>query len=176
MSNEENSDREKTKRARQGDQEAFVELVSEHVEKVARITLYIVGSCAIAEEITQEAFLKAYEKIQTLRRGVPFGNWVVRIAKNLAIDRIRRSKRKLPLVKEVDWGNPNDQDIVQDVRKVLMELPQKFRLPLLLTYYEGMSTAEVSRLLRIPVGTVKSRIFHAKAKMRKTLESEAGDD
>lgn len=172
MPNERDRDSDTFQRAREGDREAFVELVSCCMEKVARIVLYIVGNRAISEEVAQEAFLRAYEKIHTLKHGVPFDNWITRIAKNLAIDKVRRRKRVRPLLKEVDWGDPNDHDIVQDVRRELMKLPEKFRLPLLLTYYEGMSVVEVSKMLRIPVGTVKSRIHHAKGKMRKALESE----
>jgi len=155
--------------ARNGDKSAFIELVEIHMEKVARITLYVVGNKALAEEITQEAFLKAFQKIHTLKVGIPFVNWAVRIAKNLAIDVLRKKKRMLPLNFEVDWGNPNDQSIVLDVRQELMKLPLKLRMPLVLEYYEGLGMNEIAKLLKIPAGTVKSRIHNAKLKMKKAL-------
>lgn len=175
MSDEQETTRKLTEDARNGDKEAFISLTKSCMERVSRVCLYVAGNRAVAEELTQEAFLKAFTKIHTLKPGIPFENWVIRIAKNLAIDFYRKNKRKLPLEIEVDWGEPSDNAIVLDIRRELMNLPEKFRLPLLLEFYEGLSMGEISKLLKIPPGTVKSRIHHAKEKMKKALSGKGND-
>ncbi len=175
MSDELETTSKLTEDARNGDKEAFISLTKTCMEKVARVCLYVTGNKAIAEEITQEAFLKAFTKIHSLKPGIPFENWVIRIAKNLAIDFYRKNKRKLPLDIEIDWGDPNDDAVVLDVRREIMNLPEKFRLPLLLDFYEGLTMGEISKLLKIPIGTVKSRIFHAKEKMKSILSGNSNE-
>lgn len=153
---------------KQGNSDAFIKLADHHKDKVAVISFVVIGNRAEAEEITQDAFLRAYTNINTLRNEVPFGLWVGKIAKNLAIDRLRRRKRILDPPN--DWSSgDNLTEIIMDVRKEIMELPLNLRIPLTLLYFDSHTIEEIARIMRIPVGTVKSRIFKAKEIIKRRL-------
>ncbi len=153
--------------AKSGNTDAFIALVDECKERIARIAFYITGSRDEAEEVAQEAFLRAFTQLGTLKPHIPFAIWVGRIAKNLSIDRIR--KRKLPPDDLLDWGDEGHPEIVMDVRKAIMELPIGLRLPVTMLYFDSLQIEEISKILKIPQGTVKSRIFKAKEILRRRL-------
>lgn len=155
-------------KAKKGNNDAFIELADHYKDKVAIVSFVVVGNKAEAEEITQDAFLRAYTNIGTLKMEIPFGLWVSKIAKNLAIDRLRR-RRSIP-DPLCDWTFGNDfTEIVLDVRKEIMELPLNLRLPLTMLYYEAHTIEEIAKIMKIPVGTVKSRIFKAKEIIKRRL-------
>lgn len=155
-------------KAKKGDDDAFIQLADHYKDKVAIVSFVVVGSRAEAEEITQDAFLRAYTNIGTLKIEIPFGLWVSKIAKNLAIDRLRR-RRSIP-DPPCDWSLGNDfTEIVLDVRKEIMELPLNLRLPLTMLYFEAHTIEEIAKIMKIPVGTVKSRIFKAKEIIKRRL-------
>jgi RNA polymerase sigma-70 factor (ECF subfamily) len=155
-------------KAKQGSSDAFIQLADHHKDKVAVISFVVIGNRAEAEEITQDAFLRAYTNINSLKIEIPFGLWVGKIAKNLAIDRLRR-RRRIPDPPN-DWSSgDNLTEIVLDVRKEIMELPLDLRLPLTLLYFDSHTIEEIAKIMRIPVGTVKSRIFRAKEIIKRRL-------
>lgn len=154
--------------ARQGSTDAFIQLADRYKDKVSIVSFVVIGSKAEAEEITQDAFLRAYTNIGTLKNEIPFGLWVSKIAKNLAIDRLRR-KRHIPDPPSFWSCGDNLTEIVLDVRKEIMELPLNLRLPLTMLYYESHTIEEIAKIMKIPVGTVKSRIFKAKEIIKRRL-------
>ncbi|HOO97681.1 MAG TPA: RNA polymerase sigma factor [Caldisericia bacterium] len=161
------------KQARGGDRDAFVVLVKDCMEQVARIPYYILGNREQAEEVTQEAFLKAFTKLSQLADDVPFKNWVSRIAKNLSIDILRKrilfqKFQRNGLSEEVD----TDKEIVLDVRRALMKIPVNQRLPLTLEYYDGLKMEDISQITGVPIGTIKSRIHAAKKKLKELLSDK----
>jgi len=161
------NERQLVESAKSGNDDAFIELANLCKESVARIAFYIIGSRDEAEEIAADAFLKAYLSIKTLRDDVPFSVWVARIAKNLSIDKLRR-KKSFQRQTEDSKGS-DDEEMAMDIRKEVMDLPIKLRLPLTMLYYDSMQIEDISKILGIPQGTVKSRIFLAKERLKRRL-------
>lgn len=155
-------------KAKEGNDDAFIQLADHYKNKVAIVSFVVIGSKAEAEEITQDAFLRAYTNINSLKAEIPFGLWVCKIAKNLAIDRLRR-RRSIP-DPPCDWSfGDNLTETVMDVRKEIMELPLNLRLPLTMLYFDAHTIEEIAKIMKIPIGTVKSRIFKAKEILKRRL-------
>lgn len=155
--------------ALKGNEGAFMTLVSECKETVARVAYFISCNRDEADDIASEAFLKAWTNLRTKKKDIPFCIWVCRIAKNIAIDRYRKRKFRI----NEDFSTDTDiSDEVMDIRVALVDLPPEQRLPIIMMYYDDMTVSDISKVLQIPQGTVKSRIHTAKSKMRKRL----GDD
>lgn len=152
-----------------GDQEAFLALADACKDTVARIAYYVVGNRDEAEDITSEAFLKAWISLGTKKNDIPFKVWVSRIAKNAAIDRLRK-RRPIPI--DLQPNHRDEPEEILDVRRELMSLPVDMRLPLTMMYYDDMSIADIAKVMHIPEGTVKSRIHNAKERMRKRLGND----
>lgn len=155
--------------AASGDEEAFMMLASQCRDTIGRVAYFIARNRDEADDIASESFLRAWVHIRTKKPDIPFRIWVARIAKNLAIDKYRRSKQNIP--QEV-WFEPDLPAEVIDVRKALLDLPVDQRMAVTLMYFDDMSVSDIARVMGIPEGTVKSRVFLAKEKMRKRL----GDD
>jgi RNA polymerase sigma-70 factor (ECF subfamily) len=147
-------------------------LLSENAPLVFRVARGVLRNDADAEDVAQEALLKAYRKFGRLKEREKFRAWLVRISFRLALDRLRANKRRQ--LREAQWvleqtrAEPHSGGHVEFQRqfdRALDELPEKQRLVLLLAAMEGHTLEEVSALLAVPMGTVKSRLFFA----RKTL-------
>ena len=137
-----------------------------------RVARGVLRNDADAEDVAQEALLRAYRKFARLREPFRFRGWLVRITFRLALDRLRAIKRRQ--LREAQWvfetsrnaqSSSENPEFQRQFHLALDELPEKQRLVLLLAAMEGHTLDEVSVLLAIPVGTVKSRLFFA----RKTL-------
>ncbi len=134
-----------------------------------RVARGVLRNDADAEEVAQDALLRAYQKIERLRDRVSFRAWLVRITFRLALDRLRSMKRRQ--LRESQWvferarqesHSGENAEFQRQFGRALEELPEKQRLVLLLAAMEGHSLEEVSELLAVPVGTVKSRLFVAR--------------
>lgn len=148
------------------------ELLVECAPLAFRVARGVLRNDADAEDVAQEALLRAHRRFERLRAPEKFRAWLVRIGFRLALDRLRAAKRRKQ--REAQWvyentrGNVHTGENVEFQRQfdlAMDELPEKQRLVLLLAAMEGHSTEEVAALLAVPVGTVKSRLFVA----RKTL-------
>jgi RNA polymerase sigma-70 factor (ECF subfamily) len=127
---------------------------------------------ADAEDVAQEALLRAHRRFEGLRERTRFRTWLVRISFRIALDRLRAIKRRQ--VREAQWVLENSRiaahqgenaEFQRQFDHAMDELPEKQRLVLFLAAMEGHTLEEVSLLLAVPIGTVKSRLFFA----RKTL-------
>ncbi len=145
-----------------------------------RVARGVLRNTADAEDVAQEALLRAYRGFNRLRDPNRFRGWLVRIAFRLALDRLRSAKRREQ--RDLDWSRPAHQPLAANAEDIaasnefqahldraLEELPEKLRLVLLLTAMEGHTIDEIAALLAIPVGTVKSRIFAARKKLAEKL-------
>lgn len=153
-------------------QRAWDELLVRNAPLAFRVARGVLRNDADAEDVAQEALLKAYRRFERLREPAKFRAWLVRISFRLALDRLRAAKRRQQ--RETQWvyestrGNARtgeNAEFQRQFERAMDELPEKQRLVLLLAAMEGHTIDEVSRMLAVPVGTVKSRIFFA----RKTL-------
>lgn len=145
-----------------------------------RIAQGVLRNAADAEDVAQEALLKAFQSIHRLRDRRRFRAWLVRITFRMALDRWRSAKRREQ--RETDWSRPEQRPLPQNaedmavssefqarLERAVEELPEKLRLVLLLSAIQGYTLEEVSAMLAIPTGTVKSRLFFARKQLAEKL-------
>ena len=146
-----------------------------------RVARGILRNDADAEDVAQEALLRAYRRFDGLRDAQRFRGWLVRIVFRLALDRARSAKRRE--LRETEWAQPARRDVALNAEelaassefqacfdKALDALPEKLRLVLLLAAMEGHTLEEVAAMLGLPVGTVKSRLFVGRKKLAEKLQ------
>jgi RNA polymerase sigma-70 factor, ECF subfamily len=142
-----------------------------------RVARGVLRNSADAEDVSQEALLRAYRRFHRLRDRNRFRAWLVRIAFRLALDRFRSAKRREQ--RETLWAQPVPQATTEDLaassefqahlERALEGLPEKLRLVLLLSAMEGHTQEEVAAILGLPLGTVKSRLFFARKQLAEKL-------
>jgi len=158
----------------------FEELLADCGALAYRVARGVLRNTADAEDVAQEALLRAYRKFDQLREPQRFRGWLVRVAFRLALDRARSARRRER--REFDWAQPvrlaaapTAEDLAASSEfqahfdRALDTLPDKPRLVLLLCAMEGYTLEEVAGTLGIPVGTVKSRLFVARKKLAEKL-------
>jgi RNA polymerase sigma-70 factor (ECF subfamily) len=154
----------------------FRELYDREYNAVYRAIRAVVLDPAAAEDLTQETFVRAYRARQRYKPTAPPGAWLRRIGVNLAISHLRRQKlaRFLParLYVAPDRREYEQAEARDVVTKALAALSPKLRAAVVLHYYEGMTRDEIAATLRIPAGTVASRIAKAVAIMRRATDSD----
>lgn len=170
-------------RVLEGDTNAFEELVLEYEKKVYNVALRMLNNSEDAADMTQEAFIKAYNSLQSFRGDSKFSVWLYRIVSNVCLDFLR-SKNRRPTVSlsvEDDDGEDAQLDVADEsqspellldrkltrdsVRRGLDSLPPDYRQILLLREIQGLSYDEIAQALSLEVGTVKSRIFRARKRL-----------
>lgn len=164
--------------AHAGDREAFGELVTRHAGQARRLARTILRDEADADDAAQDAFLAALKNLGRYDPERPFGPWLLRIVANAAIDRRRRRKVRAtePLSTQVasHQKQPDHRVIRRETRvaleAALLELPERRRMAVVLFDVEGYSHQEIADILGVPVGTVRSDVFHARRKLRAVLE------
>ncbi|NLY55853.1 MAG: sigma-70 family RNA polymerase sigma factor [Firmicutes bacterium] len=168
------SERELVMKAREGDTAAFGLLAQRYGQRVYATVLLLVRSHQDAEDIVQEAFLKALNNLRQFRQEASFGTWLQRIAYNLAYDFLRR-RREIPgsdlltIVAPIDSGIPNTLDRLE-LLGALETLPPEMRAVLVLRHGEDLSIQEIAATLKIPAGTVKSRLYNGYRRLRAELK------
>lgn len=174
---------------KKGDQQAFAELVELYKDKVYQISYRMVGNVHEAEDIAQEAFLRAYMNIETYDVDRKFSTWLFRIATNLSIDRLRKKKPDYYMDQEVEGTTgltlssqiaatdelPEDQVITHElqdwIQAEILNLPSKYRSAIILKYIEDLSLKEIGDVLDLPIATVKTRIHRGREALRKRLSN-----
>ncbi|MFN3653591.1 MAG: RNA polymerase sigma factor [Armatimonadota bacterium] len=167
--NEHLPDAELVDRALQGDPSAFAALCDRYRKRVWRIANSFARG-ADAEDLAQEAVLRAYRGLRSYQRGAPFDAWLCRIALNVGHDHLRSAwKRRVTLFDSPSGGpeeagpdQPADEaqlrEVQRRVRQEVASLPEPQRVPIWLHYFEGFTLAEVARMERIPEATLRSRM------------------
>src|SRR5215469_8399121 len=174
--------------AKKGDLEAFSELVHRYDRNIFRIAQHITHNEEDAQDVVQDAFLKAYQNLAQFQGNSKFYTWLVRIAVNEALMKLRRRKTSKTvsidedvetedgsMPREVaDWGpNPEQlygQSELGDIlQKTIQGLPQSFRTVFVLRDIEGLSTEETAEMLNLSVPAVKSRLLRARLQLRERL-------
>jgi RNA polymerase sigma-70 factor, ECF subfamily len=149
----------------------FGERIAENQRRVFQIAYSILGNAADAEDIAQEAFLRAYQKFASLREAEKFRGWVNRIVFRLALNRQRGHRRRL--TRDTAWQmtetamvdgakDAEQQVLLERLRREIERLPEKLQSVLQLSLVEEMDAADVGAVLGIPAGTVRSRLHTAR--------------
>lgn len=171
------SDEEVVKITRTKDKEVYAEVVKRYQEKLMRYAKYLVNDEERAADVVQDAFIKAFIKLNSFDTQRQFSSWIYRIVHNEAINLINKYKKEQPLPEEVDFDsgiNVEEEYTKKEIRKMvkscLGEIPLMYREPLGLYFLEEKSYLEISDILRIPTGTVGTRINRAKLIMKKKCQ------
>ncbi len=164
--------------ARGGSSDAFGALVDRYRAPVVRLAYSLTHDADEAKDIAQDAFLRAYRRIESFRPDRPFSRWLFVIARNASLDALRR-RRRLAAVQapgEIEPEDPQERAMrnqdAERVRLALADLPPHYRTVLEMYYDAGMRYREIAEALGIPIGTVKTYIARGKRRLRDVLEAE----
>jgi len=152
--------------AKQGNKDALEQLISENYAIVRGYLIKVTLNQLLAEDLTQECFLKALDNLQKFVPTGKFSTWLITIANNLYYDYIRKN-RKIIVGLDIEMESAHNQDTIIDniefkeVVKVISSLPYDKRIAFVLKHYYGFSYEEISNMVKCPIGTVKSRIFNS---------------
>jgi len=191
-SEEPGADRALVERAARGDREAFGLLVRRHQDRVFNVAYQVVRNREDALDVAQDAFVKAFASLPSFKGEASFSTWTHRIVVNLAIDCLRRRRRAGPT--EYDdrkaaseegaarLAAPDDPQSALETRQIrsilargIEALPPLHRAVLILREVEGLSYEEIARAVGCSLGTVMSRLFHARRKLQKVMEPNLDD-
>jgi RNA polymerase sigma-70 factor (ECF subfamily) len=160
-----------------GDQSAFKILVKRHKEKVRNIVYLTMSSSDLVDDIAQEVFITLYRKLKNFRFESQFTTWLYRITVNKCKDHLRKKNVRKIFMPLQEGGEVShlvtsveDNDLSKVVMNAVSKLPVKLRIPLLLKDIEGFSYQEIAESLECEMGTVKSRIFRARDRLKTILE------
>lgn len=184
------SDADLVRQAREGDADAFAVLVARYQDRVFNTCYRLCHDHADALDLTQSAFLKALEALPRFEARANFYTWIYRIAVNLALSARRASRRR----RHASLDDPDacerprvvaapperfdvargaaERELVERLEQALAKLEAPFRVAVVLKDIEGMDYATIAEILKVPVGTVKSRIHRGRLMLRELLETE----
>jgi RNA polymerase sigma-70 factor (ECF subfamily) len=176
---------------REGDTIAYRGLVEKYQDRVYHMVYGMVRNREDARDITQDAFVKAYDNLQRFRLESSFYTWIYRIAMNLSIDHLRRRKRKGTTEFDETIANRDEHGGIDEIHNqespskalerkrlydrimtAMQDLPEDQRQVVLLRELEGLSYKEIAEVMEIPEGTVMSRLYYARRKLQKALADE----
>jgi len=176
-------------RVKRGDHKSFRILAERYRSKIYRFIYRMLHNEEIAEDLTQETFLRVYRRASTYKPGSNFSIWLYTIAKNLTFNRVRDEKRQpLGLVDSVDqkgWdiatrdhdADPLEMSQRAEIRSLVnwgvAQLPPKFKAAVVLRDIEGFEYEQIARILRCPLGTVKSRVNRGRLRLRELIWDKA---
>lgn len=178
--------------AQNGNLDAFNTLILHYQDNVFNVALRIMGDDDMAADASQEAFISAFKGIASFRGG-SFKGWLMRIVTNACYDELRRKKRRptTPLEPETDDGEEMDSprwladsnmtpdqqaeadEVEHAIQHCLDNLPLDFKTVMVMTDIQGLDYAEVASAVRVPLGTIKSRLARARLRMRECLQGFA---
>ncbi len=175
----EESEKKLVQLALEGDTSAFGELVDKYWDKITALVYQKLGRFPEVEDIVQETFIKAYNRLPQLRVPGSFAAWLYQIASKLCIDHLRRRKRKnlsLDAMQERDqqFEKPQKEITVSGLFDYVLEavgsLPEKYRVIVTLRFMQAMSCKEIAQHLDLAPGTVRNRLFRANEILKRKLE------
>jgi len=186
-------DRQLVERAQRGDKQAFSLLVEKYQRKLARLLSRFIRDQAEVEDVTQEAFIKAYRALPAFRGDSAFYTWLYRIGINTAKNYLMALGRRAPTSTEVDAEEAEgfdegeqlrdintpeslllSKEIAETVNATIEKLPEELRKAIQMREIEGMSYEDIAQAMDCPIGTVRSRIFRAREAIAEQLRPLLG--
>jgi RNA polymerase sigma-70 factor (ECF subfamily) len=176
------TDRSLVLRSRGGERRAFGELVERYQASVFNVCLRMMGERGEAENLTQDAFLRAHNRLGTFNEERPFGPWIRRVAANLCLNQLKRSRPVTTTLEDEDYRieqgtSPQPEPALIEherqirIRNAILELPPHYRAVIELRHFQELSYAEISTELSIPISDIKSHLFRARKILAKRLEN-----
>ena len=173
-----------------GDQSAWDLIVRQHWRKVFNVAYKFVGKHDEAEDLAQDIFLKVFKSLDTFDRRANFQTWLVSVSRNLCIDHYRSVRKERETISrdvdasELSPASPDEgpvaaieqQDRVMLLRQALAALPESLRMAVLMRDIQERSYQEIADALRLPEGTVKSRINRGRTELARQIRKLRGDD
>lgn len=170
--------------------DAFAELMRRHQSHVDKILYHLAPDWPDRRDLAQEVWIRAYRHLGRLQDPIKFRSWLGRITTNLFYDELRRRKRVKPPLSldapiqvkdaEVEWELPSDilspqdhlttQEFYEQLHQAVWDLPETFRQTIILREIQGLAYEEIAELMGVSLGTVKSRIARARARLQTTLK------
>ena len=179
---------ELVRKAREGDMDAYDSLVRRYQERIYSTIYHMTSNHEDANDLAQEAFIKAYQALKSFKGGSSFYTWVYRIAVNKTINFLKQRKNRASMsLNDLDFNAEHDPDLValvsnntprrdaglaelqQKLNEGLQKLSEQHRLALTLHDVQGMSHEEIAQIMDCNVGTVRSRLFYARQQMQAFL-------
>jgi RNA polymerase sigma-70 factor (ECF subfamily) len=171
-------------KAKRGDIYSFERLVEKYQKKIYYLALRMTRSHEAADDLAQEAFIKAFYALKSFKEGYSFSAWVYKICMNLTINYLKRQKFTIPesqlpdnsldLLNEKEKGDFSDQLVKEELRKKIEQeidnLPPDFKAVFILKTYEDLSYEQIAQALKISKGTVMSRLFRARERLQRSLK------
>ncbi len=170
-------ERELVARILSGDPDAERTLYDAHVDRVYRLAYRILGSTDLAEDCTQEAFLRAFDKLRGFRGDAALSSWLHTVTLSVVHNHLRKTRRR----REHEWvtdsppdraqaRSGSDLDLHRRLHAALDQLPDELRIIVILHYVEGYKHREIAEMLGIPEGTSKARLHRARQALQRWLE------
>lgn len=157
-------------KAKSGDNEAFIELINENKLNIYRVARGILSNEYDIEDAIQNTVIKAYEKINTLKKNELFRTWLIRILINECNEIIRKNKRMIYINESNHKEKYSDCYENIDLTNAINTLSEELRVTTVLFYFEDMSIKDIALMLNIPSGTVRSRLSRARERLREVME------
>jgi RNA polymerase sigma factor (sigma-70 family) len=172
------SDYELVKMCLSGEQGAFAEILSRYKKLVYNVIYNFMGNAPDVSDLFQEVFLKAYKSLARYNPDYRFATWVMKIATNVCLDRLREKGLEHA---DVDWiedvsderPNPEEQCLERErlerIRRAIRELPEDYRTPVTLFHQQGLSYEALAEVLGQPMSIIKNRLYRARLMLREKL-------
>lgn len=169
------------RRAKTGDGSAFSLLVKAYLKRVYGAAYSFVRNTDDASDVSQEVFFRAFRSIRSFDETRPFYPWLHRITRNLSLNHLRRKNGRTQDLEHEDMlpdtrGNPEQTYIknenASDIERAIASLPEQYREIIVLKHYQDCTYAEMAEILSIPMGTVMSRLYNARVKLREILKEQ----
>lgn len=172
------SDEDVVSLVRTKNKELYAEILRRYEKKLVRYALYILGDDGKAKDAVQESFIKAYVNLQGFDRRKKFSSWIYRIVHNEAMNSISRDVKQRHIEHDEDFDSGVDleeevgrAELIKKARDCMQDLPILYKEPLLLYYFEEKNFDEISDILRIPIGTVGTRVARGKRLLKKICQN-----
>jgi RNA polymerase sigma-70 factor (ECF subfamily) len=174
-------------RCRDGDDDAFAVLVDRHQARIARLALQMLGDPEEAQDVAQDAFVRLYTSLRSFRGEASLSTWLYRVVVNLCHRRLGKLRRRGTTyladtaLGADDWpsddARPHDrlarQEQLREVRRAVASLSPKYRAVIALRYFHDLSYRDIAAVLRLPLGTVESRLHDARRALRRRMDGDS---
>jgi RNA polymerase sigma-70 factor (ECF subfamily) len=169
-------------KAKKGDEHAFELLVRKYQKGIYRLTYRMTNDHFTADELAMETFVRAYKALYRFKKGANFFNWIYTIGMRLSLNYLKKQKRMVDgdpeVMNAISQRDRHDDDLLDRVigkettmkiRQAIERLPEKLKMVLLLRIDEEMSYSEIAEVLKVPAGTVMSRLNRAREQLKRSL-------